>query len=153
MNWDNPSWSAEKVTDEKLNARIRDNMLILKEPAHDDYTFAYNVASYGGGGGDWALLDANLELTFDTQGGDVLLLFRAKSNSGFYTFYVDNQNVGGNDGLSAVPTVGGAGGGWTFQMIWLVQDLAAGSHTFAVWSKGGTLRAPVPPNFSAREVS
>lgn len=152
--WNNPIWSAESVTDAKLNTRIRDNMTLLKNPAQDSYTFAYSASPYASAGAsDWTLIDANLELTLDTQGGDVLLLFRAKANACVMTFFVDGSNVGGNDGIFAFPNLGGAGAGITGQMIWPVRDLIAGSHTFGVYWKGGVLRSPVPPNFSAREFS
>jgi len=152
--WNNPRWRAETITDAKLNSRLRDNMLILKNPAFDSYTFAYSASPYASAGAsDWALVDANLELTLDTQGGDVLLLFRAKANACVMSFFVDEQNVGGNDGIFAFPNLGGAGAGTTGQMIWLVQNLNSGTHTFGVYWKGGVLRSPVPPNFSAREIS
>lgn len=154
MTWDNPRWRAEGITDAKLNSRLRDNMLTLKNPAFASYTFAYSASPYASAGAsDWTLIDANLELTLDTLGGDVLLLFRAKANASSISFFVDGSNVGGNDGIFVFPSLGGAGNGYTGQMIWLAQNLNAGTHTFGVYWKGGVLRSPVPPNFSAREIS
>jgi hypothetical protein len=149
MTWNNPLWRAESITDDKLNSRLRDNMLTLKNPAHADSAPPYVTGSPS----DWELIAPNLELTLDTLGGDVLLLFRAKANNCVMSFFVDESNVGGNDGIFAFPNIGGAGGGMTGQMIWLVRDLNAGTHTFGVYWKGGALVSTVPPVFSAREIS
>jgi hypothetical protein len=150
MTWINPLWRAEAITDDKLNTRLRDNMITLKNPAHAD---VFGTSDPYAGAGGWALVGADLELTLDTLGGDVLLVFRAKANNCVLSFFVDGSNVGGNDGICAFPNIGGAGGGMTGSMMWLVRDLNEGTHTFGVYWKDGNLISTATAYFAAREIS
>lgn len=156
MAWNNPTWKAESITVEKLNTRLRDNMTALKEPPTDYYHYSYTGASFATTTStSFAVISANLSLSLTTTGGDVLLVFNAAASNCYLDFTVDDERLGGTDGILAIPTL--ATYGEQTQMIWLAQNLAAGDHTFEVhWkvaSGTGTLYQFVPPSFFAREVS
>jgi hypothetical protein len=154
--WDNPVWKVEPITDAVLNQRIRDNENALKAPQTDSYDYTYSASTYETTTStSFVQIDANLALSLDTTGGDVLLVFNAAASNCYLDFVVDGSRVGGNDGVLSVPTV--ASTGVPTQMIWLVTDLVAGTHTFDVYWKvasgTGSLFTYVPPSFFAREVS
>jgi hypothetical protein len=156
MAWDNPEWRAEGITPEKLNARIRDNMTTLHAPPTDYYAYTYAASTYETTTStSFAAIDANLLLSLTTTGGDVWLEFVASASNCYLDFVVNGSRVGGNDGLHAVPTLAAFGN--PIRMLWLAQDLAAGTHTFDVYWKvasgTGSLFQYVPPYFMAREMS
>lgn len=156
-DWTTPkTFSAEPSTDELWNIYLRDNMTALKSPATDYYNYTYAAGTYEATTStSFVQIDANLALSLTTYGGDVLLIFNASASNCYLDFVVDNSRVGGNDGIFSVPTL--ATWGTPTQMIWLVQDLAAGTHTFDVYWKvasgTGSLFRYAPPSFTAREVS
>lgn len=155
-DFNNPTWGAEGVTDAKLNARIRDNMLALKDPPSDDYTAISSDPSISASSTAWGELSAfNLSLT--TGGGDVLLMLTGNAATtgagGYLDIAVDGNRQGGTDGILAVSF------STQILLVWPIQDLAAGDHDFSVYGKlasGGAMGffpSDVPPQFVAREIS
>lgn len=154
--FNNPVWTAEGITDAKLNERLRDNMNHLKAPPTDYYNYAYAGSTYETTSSTtFVQIDANLALSLTTYGGDVLLIFNAAGSNAIFDFVIDGSRVGGNEGLFIAPTLASFGG--NTQMVWLAQNLVAGSHTFDVYWKvasgTGSLFQYIPPSIFAREFS
>jgi hypothetical protein len=153
MAWDNPVWTAEGITDDKLNTRIRDNMIALKDPPTDVDNFSYTGSHYTSfASSTWAAVTV-FSVTLTTTGGDVFIwcnICTSSASTACYDFAVDGSRLGGNDGI--IPFFTGS-----VSMVWLVQDLAAGEHTIELYAKmsSGTMNVIFyqVPQFGAREIS
>lgn len=138
------------------NTYLRDNMAHIKAPPTDYHHYAFNAATYETTTStSFVQIDATLDLSLETFGGDVLLIFNAAASNCYLDFVVNGSRQGGNDGILSVPTLADYGN--PVQMIWLVQGLVAGTHSFSVYWKvasgTGSLYEHVPPSFVAREFS
>jgi hypothetical protein len=151
--WNNPQWRAEGITDAKLNSRLRDNMLLLKDPATDSASSSSALISTSST--SFVDVDAVFELSLNTQGGHVLVSFFGSPQGAFaFDFTVDNNRQGGVDGIckgdNALTDLNAA-------FIWLVPNLVAGTHTFVLqWKTHGalvTVQTAAGLYFFAREIS
>lgn len=164
------TWVAgELVTASLLNVHLRDNLDAIKAPPTD----LYNVnegADYTTSSTSFGSVDAtDLSLTITTTGGDIWVWFFGNVNhSGgnlvYFDITLDAVRQGGDDGLIgcdvATTTVPSTPIAFTF----LIQSVAAGSHTIALqWKTSGataTLYAgaatgggDLHPQFGIREMS
>jgi hypothetical protein len=156
-DWVNPSDIGRGGSSLDLwNTYLRDNMTHIKAPPTDYHHYAFNAATYETTTStSFVQIDAALALSLETFGGDVLLIFNAAASNCYLDFVVDNSRQGGTDGILAVPTLADYGN--PTQLVWLVQNLVAGTHSFDVYWKvasgTGSLYEFVPPSFVAREIS
>jgi hypothetical protein len=153
MTWNNPLWRAESITDDKLNSRLRSNMLALKSPETDlGYSLSALLSTTSTSFVD---IDNAFLLTLGTNGGDVMVSFFASPIGAFaFDFTVDGRRQGGVDGIckgdNALTELNAS-------FVWLVQDLPAGEHTFVLqWKTHGallTINSNAGYYFFVREVS
>jgi len=172
MAWTSPrTWVAgELVTAALMNAHVRDNLLILKDPVSDDY-LTNEGSDYTTSSTSYVDVDAtNLAFTLVTNGGPVVVAFTgvvSHSSTGDTEFDVDmdGARLAGDDGLTTVNTVTTgppktAGVSFAF----LKSALSAASHIFKLqWrteaatatlhAGAGTGGRDYHAQFWAREVS
>lgn len=156
-DWTDPqTWGATAIYDDILNTEIRDNVMALKDPPSEEFADSYSGSAFASTTStSWIAIGGSYNLTLETKGGDILLVFSASVSNAYLDFAIDGARVGGNDGLLAIPTV--ATYGTSMQMIHVAQDLIAGEHQFDVYWKvasgTGSLVALAVPQFIVREFS
>ncbi|MEM9950162.1 MAG: hypothetical protein AAF846_01070 [Chloroflexota bacterium] len=158
MAWTEPTtWQAgDPLTADRLNTEVKDNLLVLKNPAKGIYraTGWYQSTATG-----WNDIDAtNLSFTLDTNGGDIQISFLGYIYGDmFFDVELDGQRLGGSSGIYARSAVNV--GPVSFSLIFT--DISAGSHTFKwQWKRGGsagTIQVQANSNsytqFAIREVN
>lgn len=155
--WTEPkTWSAERSKLSDWNTYLQQNTEAIKNPPTDSYAPTYTGSAFATTTStSWVAIGGSYSLSLDTAGGDLFCQFSAAVSNAFLDFAVDGTRVGGNDGILIVPTV--ATYGSPTRMIWLVQELAAGTHTLDVYWKvasgTGSLSLHAIPQLVARELS
>ncbi len=145
MAWTSPrTWVAgELITAAIMNAHVRDNLLILKDPISDDY-LTNEGADYTTTSTSFVDVDAtNLAFTLVTNGGPVMIGFlgTGKSSAGLQMHFdvdLDGARIAGDDGM--VSTTIAVATAVAFAFVFLKSSLSAASHIFKLQWKvtGGT---------------
>lgn len=166
MAWTAPrTWVAgELVTATLLNVHLRDNLDALKAPPTLTYEIN-NPSNYTTTSATFTDVDAtNLALAITTTGGDVLCVFQGSlahstsTDSVRFDIAVDGTRKGSTNGLITLrPANAGTTFAVQFIVVYLVEGLSAGSHTFKLqWqTTGGTatyLTNTMYPQAFVREV-
>ena len=137
MAWTTPKtdWTTgELVSASDMNS-IGENLAALKQPVMAVGTTTQQISV--GSNRPFANIDStNLNLTITTAGGDVLVHFhgsikhsRSQAAAALFDITVDGQRVGGGDGILECKIDG------YYHIACftrLIQNLNAGSHTFAI---------------------
>lgn len=170
MAWTAPkTWTNEPIIATDLNAHIRDNLTILKDPASAIY--------YGDEGSDLSGLTstsfANVDATagkfshsITTNGGPIFVFFRAHMICGtsarvHFEVTLDGSPQGGVDGLYSytITTTASSQG-----FVHIIPAPSAGNHTInlqykmsvgtlTIYRRAGTANADIPCFFAVREMS
>jgi len=157
-NWTEPkSWTAEKSTLTGWNTYLQQNMEALKNPPTDSYAPSYSAGTlYTTSSATFTDINAVYELSLTTKGGDILICFRGAISTiggvGYLDISFDGTRLGGPDGILSFP----ADVQSNVSMIWLKQEVIAGTYTIKPqWKTAGTnnLVGNSIPQFWAREVS
>lgn len=152
-----PNFKAKASSDELWNTYLRDNMTHIKAPPTVSYQYAYTGSSFKTTTSTaWVAMGSPLSLSLETFGGDIMLSFNASlEGTGYLDLAIDEQRQGGNDGIQAF--VGVADYGTPTRLFIVLQNIAAGTHSFDVYWKAAsgtlTLTKYVPPRFVVREFS
>jgi len=168
MTWTPPkTWvTNEPLTASDLNTHLRDNLLVLKAPASDQYSlnegFNYTTSSTNFVNIDGSLLS----LPITTTGGDVLIGFNGTFSINtplvlYLNVTVDGVQIADNDGIGAWTLYAGAYFHMSF--VRLKTGLSAGNHTFnlqwkvsantaTLYAGAGTSGGDVHPQFWIQEV-
>jgi hypothetical protein len=154
MSWVHPrTWLPEAITAAKLNVEVRDNFDALKNPPHDEYAPAYAAGNLISTSSASFVTMTGFELELETGGGDVLIILNVNiEGAAFFDIEVNNQRVGGTDGVMATSATGRG----AILLIWLLTDIEAQTlNIVAKWktSSSASVHAYAMPYFSAREIS
>ncbi len=171
MAWTSPrTWVAgELITAAIMNAHVRDNLLILKDPVSDDY-LANEGSDYTTSSTSYVDVDAtNFAFTLVTNGGPVMVGFtgivRHTNGTGEFDVDMDGARLAGDDGLALGHAIAAAEPSKvTVSFVFLKSSLSAASHIFKLqWRvSAGTVTMNAGagsggndhhPQFWAREVS
>lgn len=166
MAWTTPkTWQNNVlITEDDLNTHVRDNLDYLKSRV-DNVTDS-NLVNLGADVTTTSTVfvdvDASLEITITTTGGDVLLGWSASIETGgtsaYFDIAVDGTRQAGDDGYIKVD------GTQSIGFVVLLTGLSAGSHTFklqwrartsntlTMFMGAGTSQKDVHPQIWAREV-
>lgn len=173
MTWTNPrTWTTgQKVLASEMNTDVRDNMLALKNPPTASFV-ADESSNYTTSSTSFVDVDptaGKFSLTIVTSGGDVMVGFtgtvRSLTSTNRFSklnINVDGVDVVGDDGILVAATTDSDEVPMSF--VWLVRDLAPGSHTFklrwktsgstiTLFAGAGTADLDIHPQFWVREVS
>jgi hypothetical protein len=164
------TWSNEPLVASDLNTHLRDNLEEIKDPPSANYELNES-ADYTTTSTSFVDIDATegkLQLTINTNGGDVLVHFHGTLTangalSAYFDIDVDAARNGGDDGIEGVSI--STNTPVTVSFTRLITGLAAGSHTFKLqWKRrtantltmfagSGNSNWDLHPQFWAREVS
>lgn len=167
MAWTTPkTWTNEPLVAGDLNTHLRDNLTELKDPPSDSYILDES-SDYSTASTAFVDIDStNLSFNITTNGGNIWVIFCpsiACTGLGAMDIDVDGVRQGGDDGIIAwnsTPTKPGR----VIPLIYRVEGLSAGSHTFKIqwksfsgsqflYAGAGTTDADIHPQVIIQEIS
>lgn len=153
-----------------MNAHVRDQLNALKTPA-GGYSVINEASDYTTTSTSFTDIDAtDLNLTFTTGGGDVLVGFTGECTSNtlneqiYFELSVDGTALAGDDGLTVVSLASNTGNAQNASFVVRVTGLSADQHIFKLqWKTGsgtatlhagaGTAGYDTHPRFWAKEIA
>ena len=172
MAWTTPkTWAVDElVTASMLNTHLRDNLNALKAPP----TASVEVddsADYTTTSTTFTDVDAELELTITSAGGDLMVGFVGTiyhNTAAAYVYFnlaLDDVDQAGDDGMFfAQPNKGNTHGDGAISFVYLLRSVSAGEHTITLrwkvstgtatlFAGAGTSGKDVHPQLWVREIS
>ena len=156
MAWTTPkTWTSEPLTSEDMNTYIRDNLIILKDPAT---VTAETSSDHSTNSTSYVDVDSTLRLNITTEGGDVMVHFHGSVRiNGVGTSYYFGLDVDGTNKGTEVQRESTTTDVENPVSFTCLLELDPGSHTIALqWknsSSGHTTLLLSGAKFWIREVS